>query len=297
VAATLPRLVGHGDLPAATAARTAIQSGSVIIGPAGGALLLLLGSPAAAFLINAATFAVSAAILWRLPGGWLFTPSVDRDAPDGAPTGVFREVWAGVTAMRGNGSAARLMGADVMCSLLYGAQTVLLLLLGRKLGYGDAGYGYMLAGVGIGGLVGAGLAPRISAARPRQAISAVLVAIAVPSALLAVTPWLGVAVVLAAAVGAGSIVVEVVADTALARALDEEVLARAYGLAFPASIAGILVGSLIAAPLVAFVGLSGALVVVAGLVAAYAIVLWLPARRRQPAQYVLRADAVDISPV
>jgi MFS family permease len=297
VAATLPRLVGDGDLPAATAARTAIQSASVIIGPVGGALLLLLGSPAAAFLINAATFAVSAAILLRLPAGRLFTPSVDRDAPEAKAAGVFREVWAGVIALRGNGLAARLMGADVMCSLLYGAQTVLLLLLGRKLGYGDAGYGYLLAGVGGGGLIGAGLAPRISAARPRHAISAVLVAVAVPSALLAVTPWMAVAVVLAVAIGAGSIVVEVVADTALARALDEEVLARAYGLAFPASIAGILVGSLIAAPLVAFVGLSGALVVVAGLVAAYAIVLWLPAMRRQPVRYTVRGEAVNVSPV
>jgi MFS family permease len=273
VAATLPRLVADGDLPAATAARSVIQSVSVIAGPAAGALLLLLGSPATAFLINAATFAASALILLGLPAGALFAVA-DRDEN---ASGVLHELRAGAAALRGNGLASRLIGADIMCSLVYGAQTVLLLLLGRRLGYGDAGYGYLLAGCGIGGLIGAGLAPRLGAARrPRYAVAAVLLAVAVPSALLAVTPWLAAAVLLAVAVGAGAVVVEVVADTALARSLDEAVLARAYGLAFPASIGGIVVGSLIAAPLVALVGLTGALAVVGGLVAVYCVFLCLP---------------------
>jgi MFS family permease len=273
VAATLPRLVADGDLPAATAARSVIQSVSVIAGPAAGALLLLLGSPATAFLINAATFAASAVILLGLPAGALFAVA-DRDEN---ASGVLHELRAGAAALRGNGLASRLIGADIMCSLVYGAQTVLLLLLGRRLGYGDAGYGYLLAGCGIGGLIGAGLAPRLGTARrPRYAVAAVLLAVAVPSALLAVTPWLAGAVLLAVAVGAGAVVVEVVADTALARSLDEAVLARAYGLAFPASIGGIVVGSLIAAPLVALVGLTGALAVVGGLVAVYCVFLCLP---------------------
>jgi hypothetical protein len=91
-------------------------------------------------------------------------------------------------------------------------------------------------------------------------------------------------------VGAGAVVVEVVADTALARSLDEAVLARAYGLAFPASIGGIVVGSLIAAPLVALVGLTGALAVVGGLVGAYCIFLCLPAMGRPavPVRYPSR---------
>ena len=77
---------------------------------------------------------------------------------------------------------------------------MLLLLLGRRLGYGDAGYGYLLAGYGIGGVFGAGLASRLSAARnPRYAVGAVLFTVAVPSAMLAVTPCLTVAMVFAVA--------------------------------------------------------------------------------------------------
>jgi MFS family permease len=254
-----------------------IQSVSIIAGPLGGALLLLLGSPATAFLLNAATFAASAVILLGLPAGALFAVA-PRDA---GASGVLRELRAGAAALRGNAVAARLVGADIMCSLAYGAQTVLLLLLGRELGYGDAGYGYLLAGCGIGGLVGAALAARLGGVRRPGHVAVVLLAVAIPSSLLAVTPWLAGAVFLAVVIGAGSVMVEVVVDTALARSLDEAVLARAYGLAFPASIGGIVIGSLIAAPLVALVGLSGALATVGGLVAVYCLVLGLPASARR----------------
>jgi MFS family permease len=277
VAATLPRLVADGDLPAATAARSVIQSVSIIAGPAGGALLLLLGSSATAFLLNAATFAASAVILLGLPAGALFAV-VNRDAN---ASGVLRELRAGAAALRGNRVAARLVGADIMCSLVYGAQTVLLLLLGRELGYGDAGYGYLLAGCGLGGLVGAALAARLGGTRRPRHVAVVLLAVAIPSSLLAVTPWLAGALFLTIVIGAGSVMVEVVVDTALARSLDEGVLARAYGLAFPASIGGIVIGSLIAAPLVALVGLSGALAAVGGLVAVYCLVLCLPLSARR----------------
>jgi hypothetical protein len=75
--------------------------------------------------------------------------------------------------------------------------------------------------------------------------------------------------------------VEVTADTALARSLDEAVLARAYGLAFPASIGGIVVGSLVASPLVGLLGLTGALVAVGAIAAAYAGLLCRPVAPRR----------------
>jgi hypothetical protein len=57
------------------------------------------------------------------------------------------------------------------------------------------------------------------------------------------------------------VVGEVLSETALPRLLDDSVLARAYGLVFPASIAGIVAGSLVAGPLLAAFGLTGALAV------------------------------------
>ena len=277
VAATMPRLVKDRDLPTALAARSMIQSVSIIAGPAGGALLLLLGSPAAAFAINGLTFAASALFLLGLPAGALFRPR--KTAVDTA--GVLRELREGVVAVRRNPVAWRLIGADVVCSFVYGALTVLLLLVGDRLGYGVAGYGFLLAGVGVGGVVGAGLAARLGVGKhPLRTVGTVLFAVALPAALLAVAPWLVIAILLAAAIGAASVAVEVVVDTALARSVDEAVLARAYGLAFPVSLGGIVVGSVVAAPLVSAMGVAGALVAVGGVVAAYAVFLSRPTLSR-----------------
>jgi MFS family permease len=273
VAATVPRMVDDKDLPAATAARSMIQSAAVIAGPAGGALLLILGSPALAFLINAGSFAASAVVLLTLPGGALFLPSGESSSGAGIRAGA-RALWT-------NRLASRLVGADILCSLLYGAQTVLLLLLGHRLGHGDAGYGLLLAAFGVGGLAGAAFAARLtSVRRPIAAVATTLLVVATSSALFAVVPWFAGAMVLAVLVGAGAVAVEVLTDTVLARTLDEAVLARAYGLAYPASIGGIVLGSLVAAPLVALAGLGGALIAVGALAAAYVLVLARPAGPR-----------------
>jgi predicted MFS family arabinose efflux permease len=168
---------------------------------------------------------------------------------------------------------------------------VLLLMLSRKLGGGDSGYGYLLAGFGVGGLIGAAVAARLRIRDPRLLVAATLFVTAVPSALLAVVPSVPVGVALAVAIGAGAVAVEVVVDTSLGRRLDETVLARAYGLAFPASIAGIAVGSLITAPLVGWLGLTATLVVVGALVGAYALWIVLPELSRWPVRRV-RLDAL-----
>lgn len=74
VAATTPRLVPDAVLPAANAARSAVGTVCMVAGPGFGAVLLLLGSPSAAFLANAGTFAVSAVLVASLPAGKLFAP-------------------------------------------------------------------------------------------------------------------------------------------------------------------------------------------------------------------------------
>jgi len=66
VAATIPSVVEEDDLVAANALNGTIDNLVVITGPAIGAGLLLLGSPALAFAVNAASFVVSAAIVSRL---------------------------------------------------------------------------------------------------------------------------------------------------------------------------------------------------------------------------------------
>jgi MFS family permease len=102
---------------------------------------------------------------------------------------------------------------------------------------------------------------------------AALLAVAAAGTLTAITPTLPLLLVWALLAGAGAVIVEVLTETTLQRDLDEDVFARAYGIAFPASIGGIVIGSLIAAPLVALFGLTGALLSIALLAAGYATVI------------------------
>jgi MFS family permease len=276
VAATTPRLVDDADLAAANAARSAIGQICIVAGPGFGALLLLIGPPSLAFALNGATFALSALAVASLPTGPLFAPA---GAPDDAPN-VLRELREGARALLAQPVARRLVGADVMASAVYGAETVLLLMLSRELGLGDHGYGYLLASFGLGGVLGAGIAGRAAASGGVRTVLVVgLLALAGCTALLGDPLGFGGALVLGIVAGAGSIVVEVMADTGLQRALPQEVFARAYGFAYPAALAGIVAGSLIAAPLAALFGLRGAFVALGAVTALYALTLL---RRPEP---------------
>jgi predicted MFS family arabinose efflux permease len=183
----------------------------------------------------------------------------------------------------------------VIASAVYGAFTVLFVLLSHRLGLGSSGYGYLLAGGGAGGVLAAGLAHRAAAsAHSRRALTVAMVAIGAPLPLLAITGWYPAAIVLAGIFGAGSIVAAVVADTRPQRSLDPAVVARAYGFVVPANLAGIAGGALLAPVFVALLGLSGALVTAGVGVIAYALVLARPGEvlRRRSAPGAIERGAL-----
>ncbi len=274
-AATTPRLVPAADLAGANAARAVVGMGAVAAGPVVGAVLLLLGSPGTAFLVNAGTFALSGLAVLSIAPGPVFRPG----RAVGERRTIVSDIVIGARALRSHPVAVRLVGADVVCSVVYGMQTVLLLLLARDLGLGEGGYGYLLAGLGVGGILGTVVAGRADrSSHPKAVVVGALLVLAVPSALMAVLSWLPGLLVLAVVGGAGAVLVEVLCETALQRELDEEVFTRAYGIALPVSIAGIVLGSLIAAPLAMAVGLTGAIIGMGVLAAGYAAVVALPRR-------------------
>jgi hypothetical protein len=131
-------------------------------------------------------------------------------------------------------------------------------------------------------------------AGPSAVLVGALLAVAASMALLAASPSLAVAMVLAAAGGAGSIVVEVLSETGMQRLLHETVLARAYGLALPAALGGIVAGSVAAAPLHGLLGLDGALVACGATVALYAAVAALASATPAPAPAAEPAPTVAI---
>jgi MFS family permease len=268
LAASTARLVPGDDLPRANALRSAIGQGAIVVGPALGALVLAATSPAVAILANALTFLLSAVAIACVPAGPVFAP-----ARSGAtrPT-VLADVRAGARALRGAPVVVRLIAADVLCSVVYGFLTVALVLVGRRLGAGEGGFGLLLGGYGAGGIAGAFVAGRFSAAW-RRTLGVALTLVAVPLFALGGAPSLAAALALAVVAGSGMVVAEVLAETALPTVLDDAVLARAYGFVLPAAVTGIAAGSLAAGPLIALLGLSGALAAMGATVLAAAALL------------------------
>jgi MFS family permease len=286
VAATTPRLVRDADLPGANAARSAVGGAAIIAGPALGGVLLLLGAPALAFLLNAATFGLSSVAVLAIPGGEAFRPGPQQDRAGG----LLRGVADGAAVLRAHPRALRLVGADIMCSIVYGMQTVLLILVASRAGLGTHGYGYLFAAIGAGSLAGTALASRaLRCPHPRAVLLAALAAVGLPMPLLAVAHWPAAAIGLVAVTGVGAILVEVLTETGLQRMLPPETFGRAYGLALPASLGGIVAGSLIAPLLTGLLGETGALTACGAVVAGYALLLLAPRRPARPA--VPAADA------
>src|SRR3954447_7738073 len=76
----LPSLIPEEDLAAANAVSGGLESLALVVGPAIGGLLLVIGSPTTAFVINAVTFATSALCILQVSRGPQPT-SGDADEP------------------------------------------------------------------------------------------------------------------------------------------------------------------------------------------------------------------------
>jgi Transmembrane secretion effector len=160
-AATIPSLVDEEDLAAANALNSTIDELVVIAGPAVGAVLLLLGSPALVFAINAATFGLSALIVSRIS-----VRSRPVDVTEGGTAGLWHQMTVGVQTITSLAAARTLVAYSVLVSFVYGTDTVLFVgVSAHHLGTGAEGFGYLLAGLGVGGLLAAGAVDRLASSR------------------------------------------------------------------------------------------------------------------------------------
>jgi MFS family permease len=254
--AMLPRMVGESRLAPANALLHTVQDLGVVIGPAIGAILLAVAPDAVAFLVNGATFAASAALI----------STMRRRA---APVGMRRiesmrsELMHGLHTARTTSFVVPLFVVVAMAELTYGAQTVqLVLYAASRLDAGAAGYGYLLAVAGLGGLLSATVNARLAASTKVAGI--VVVAGAVFCATQVAYAWtteLVIALLVTLLGGAGFVACEVVAETALARVVRSEVLGRVMGVFDALSVAAMVLGAVLAPVLIARTSLRTSFVV------------------------------------
>src|SRR5581483_3363615 len=153
IAACTARFVPGEDLQRANALRAAVGQAAIVVGPAFGALVMVVAGPSVAILLNALTFIGSALAVGAIGASEKFAPP-ERTGELRMPS-VLAEIRTGARALRGAPTAIRLVAADVLCSAVYGMLTVTLVLVSRKVGAGSDGYGLLLGGFGVGGLIGA----------------------------------------------------------------------------------------------------------------------------------------------
>jgi MFS family permease len=240
--ALIPEVVPEDDLAAANALNGTIENVVVVAGPAVGGVLLIAGGPALAIAVNALTFAAAAA--------WLPTITVrskPSDVTDGGQAGALRQVADGFRALVSSASVATFVAFSVLASFVYGTDTVLFIpISATQLHTGASGYGYLMAGLGVGGILGAALVNRL-AARPRLAL-VILGGMAVyclPTAALIVVHQPAAGFALQVVRGTGTLVVDTLAVTALQRSAPKEMVARVLGAFFALVLGAIALGSVL----------------------------------------------------
>jgi len=292
IGAYLPSLVrNERELGPANSAWATLDNLAFVIGPAVAGILISVSDLAIAFVLNAASFAVVAVVLWRLPpsrpaaatsagriaGAETTTAeaalSIALPAPPSARS-IIRPV-AGLTVL------------DVATGFVFGGLGVLTVILAnRQLGAGDEATGYLNAAIGVGGLLGALGSGALVLRRdlgPALVLGAVVLGVGLAG--LGISTALVAALVAMTVAAAGSLISEVVSTTVFQRVVPDAIRGRAFGVTATISTLAFAAGSLALPVLADSIGMApvlataGAAVVVAAIVA---VVMVGPELRRSP---------------
>ncbi len=279
--AITPRLVAENQLAASNTVVGTVENLALVVGPAAGGLLLLLGPASIPIALNAFSFLASAFFVASIryrgnparADGVEGLPGDDVDG-SGETTGSFaRQLAEGFRATVADPGVVVLASFTSAVTFVYGFELVYLVFVARdRLGIGPEGVGYLNAAVGIGGVLGALLTNRLAdSSRVRAVFLLTLLGCGLPLLLLGVirTPWL--ALVVLGIEGAASIALDVLVVTGLQRIVRQRLLGRVSSIVDSFAVLAILLGNVAAVALLAVLGLrssllvSGALLPVLGL--------------------------------
>ncbi len=284
----LPTLVGdEADLGPANTTYATLENIAFIVGPALAAIIISVSDLTVAFLVNAASFVVIAAILWRLPpsrAGQLHPDREQAGAQGRTPDPRAGESPAsaeGVMPPADAGSAGdsateapfswraiarpigALMAMDVVESFVFGGVGVLTVVIAFDLlGAGEEGTGALNAAVGVGGLIGALVSGTLILRRrlaPPLLFGAAVLAVSV--VVLGQSSSLLVAMLAVGASAVGSLLMSVVATTLFQRIVPDVARGRAIGVVETISVLAFAAGSLILPTAVEYYGLGTVLLV------------------------------------
>ncbi len=289
--------VPERDLAAANALYSLLESLTVVVGPLLGGLLLATGAPVWGFGLNALSFLVAAAVVSRIT-------TRSRGGAGAAGESTLAQIRAGATALTSDAVARTLVLFMLLDTAVYGATSILYIPVSEHAGTGSNGYGYLLAGQALGGVLAAGVANRLSG---RRRLTPVIVGgmlmLALPFAALPALSDPVSAFLLQVVAGAGMIVIDILAVTALQRDLPRDRLSRVLGLVDALVLGACLVGSVGSAALLRATSLTTTLLVVGLGFSAVTLLLCRPlltadrrslAVHQQLTERVIRLEQLDL---
>ena len=278
LADTTPELTASNSLTGAG------EAGAAFLGPLAAGLIIVPWG-AGGVVLSGAVLMVAATLLvapLRAVGGRSGSPSahvITRTPP-----------WRQLLSDR----SARLFGAITFAEyLLLGALDILIVVLALDiLGLPQSGPGLLNSAVGVGALIGtAATVVLVGMHRLTPAIMLGAAAAGVPIALAGMTHVTALAVLLVGVSGAGKLFYDVSARTLLKRSVSDGLLVGVFGMQESTMSMGLAAGAVLAPVLIAWVGTSGAFVVVGLLLPAAALAV-LPGLRRADARSDVSPDDV-----
>lgn len=286
--AWLPSLTDDpAELAAANGASSTIESVSFFIGPALGAALVAAFDVEVVFALNVLTFLWSSVLILgitphHLPVATDGSETGDGDdADDDPPEGRFAEMAGGFTHIARNRDLVMVAILTATQTVVAGASVVYGVTFAVEiLGTGPAGVGIVDSMFGVGAIVG-GFYAIARASRNRLAgdLATGTILWSLPLLLVVVWPHPVAVFVAVALLGFGNPLVDVNFVTLVQRLAPEKVLGRVFG-AFEGILIGTMaLGSAVTPLLIGWLGLRGALVVLAVVVGVPAIG-FLPRCRR-----------------
>lgn len=288
--AITPAIVGESDLAAANAVSNSVEHLAILLGPAIGGVLLLLGPPSVAFGLNGVSFLISGACVWAIA-----TRSSGLKAEDEEQeAGLKERLLQGFRAIRESGEISMLVLLLSAGTFVYGQQVVMLVLVSKRLiSTGSEGVGFLNAAVGLGGVVVAGFSNRMARTNhPALLFAGGVLASGLPLALVAFVSLPVLAYALMAITGAGSILLEVTGLTMLQRSLSNEVMGRVFGLMTSLFVASLLLGSFVTPIMIGALSLKATLVI-SGLILPVVILFALPQLRSLDRTSIARMEQLS----
>lgn len=172
-AATLPNITTRRELVAANALASASWAATLALGAALGGLVATLLGPTAAFVINAAAYAVSA---WCIATVSL-PPTVATDMPAGQVRNHRQDLWQGVQYIATHVHVRRLLSVKAWSAGMGGGLLVLFALFAENIFHaGATGMGLLYMARGVGAVAGPLLARRLMGDAPQTMVRLMSVA-------------------------------------------------------------------------------------------------------------------------